>query len=111
MKMNQEQLRKEAFEQIYLDAKTRGIIATLGEAGAFKFGIEKGIEWEAEREKWISVEDGLPENRQQVVFYRNSVSEGVLLGVYKHKLFHSDLIMYSGVTHWMPISPPKTSKQ
>ena len=53
--------------------------------------------------EWVSVEDRLPDNRQQVIFYRNNISEGYFLGVYKHGIFHQDLIMYTGVTHWMPL--------
>lgn len=48
----------------------------------------EGAKWMQERDKWISCEDRLPENRQQVMFYRGNISEGYYLGVYKHGIFH-----------------------
>lgn len=71
--MNKDQLREGAFEQFYLEAKGKSIIITKGEAAAFKFGLEKGEQFESERDKWIECNHKtiLPEGRYNLLIECN----------------------------------------
>ena len=62
---------------------------------------------------WISVEDRLPEDEQEVLYYRCAY---FAYGFYKASGSWIDLTMrdrdgepheyYSGVTHWLPLPAP-----
>lgn len=115
--MTYEELRKEAAEkyaeQYLLDAQKE--IATKAHI--------VGAEWEAEREKWISCADALPETDisgvTEVLAYVSDI--GIMyLSFVKHEHNPGNFYMdYKNhfdtytetVTHWQYITPPKTSKQ
>lgn len=80
--------------------------------------MDKGAEWEAEREKWISITDALPnESNGRLLVWVKEVTD---LGIseYCWNCSYSSLhgftdngITYN-VSHWQPLpSPPKKSKQ
>lgn len=65
--------------------------------------------------EWISVEDGLPESRAEVLFYVNELGQ-IELGKYNgcaNKWIVPNCVVYyangfNWVTHWMPLpEPPK----
>lgn len=106
--MNQQELRKEAAEKKYPMLKTMpnsAKITVANQRAAFK----EGAEWEAEREKWISVADALPEERKDVLvsFDRGNGKPQVAFDYFTEGFFYR----HHGVTHWQYITPPKTSKQ
>lgn len=82
---------------------------------------EKGAEWEAEREKWISVTDDLPNVENDMVKVLGWDGIQVLhVNFFKHDdeidgRFRVDCLKcfneINTITHWQPLpTPPKTSK-
>lgn len=62
-------------------------------------------------DKWISVEERLPENRQQVLVYVPVNGGNIFQAEWKHGYFFDDLVRVSIVTHWQPLPiPPSTNK-
>lgn len=122
--MNQEQLRKEAMSILakhgtqttvrlleQLIGRDNAVIKLKWCLEAIEVALTKGAEWEAERDKWISVEKEYPENMQRVLFYRERVSADIYKGILRGAYFMSDHITYGDVTHWQPLPQPlKTSK-
>lgn len=66
--------------------------------------IEK-LESQLQASEWTKVEDGLPENGQEVVFY--TMNKYTSLGSYNDEEFWSEKGVHHSVTHWKRIDPPK----
>jgi hypothetical protein len=66
--------------------------------------FHKGANWQAKQSPWISVEDRLPDNDENV-FYTNHLSGALGIGFYIgekwYQAYTGDDIY--GITYWMPI--------
>lgn len=58
-------------------------------------------------QKWVSVKDGLPENRHWVLVMSSSE---LFLANYKHGLFYNGPEVLYKPTHWMPLPKPPTEQ-
>lgn len=66
--------------------------------------FEAGAKWQSEQSPWISVEEYLPKNDNNV-FYTNYLSGALGVGYYVNGNWYeayTGTVVY-GITHWMPI--------
>jgi hypothetical protein len=91
----------------------------------YKEGIELGIDWIQEQDSWISVDDRLPENDDEVLIYCSTdvVQAYLKNGYWKASINVTDSMndgyvndrtickqgeTFDYVTHWQPLpNPPK----
>lgn len=69
-----------------------------------KIAFKAGAEWQEEQSPWISVNDRLPENDENV-FYTNCRSGALGVGYYVDNCWYQAYLgedIY-GITHWMQI--------
>lgn len=56
-------------------------------------------------QEWISVKDGLPEQRQEVIVYSGGVLKPT---VFAYQFWNKHYDSWARITHWMPLpKPPK----
>lgn len=103
-------------EQIFDIAAQYAINETDGQNGgkaASKRGLllsafRDGAHWADSHSNWISVENGLPKENEEVLAY-NSLFNKKYLCVYHNGKFEDYLgeLGKGAVSHWMPIVPPR----
>lgn len=90
MKQTVEEAAKVAADAIYPMARNSWGYEKIVE------GFKAGAEWQAKQSPWISVEERLPENGENVLFY--SQVGGAIVGCYE-----KEMVDELEITHWMPI--------
>lgn len=75
-----------------------------GVKDTFQVGFVHGANWQAEKSPWISVEDRLPNNDENV-FYANHLSLAFGVGFYVDNQWYQSYTgeEIHGITVWMPI--------
>lgn len=104
--MEREQELKQACDKAYKEA---------GDNAYFESGFRRGAQWEADSDKWISVDDSLPTGSDIVylVCVKNKNKENGI-PLIDIAVFDSDGIwqkstVWEDVTHWRELPPaPKT---
>ena len=107
---------KFAFSAPNTDRKTFGFIFdrayALGKLQANSEQVNKTISQEetASQNQWIRVEDGLPEDRQRILYCYQSFYKGRYLALYNTEIYYADMGFASGVIKqnlvlaWMPVA-------
>lgn len=84
----------------------------LGKLQANSEQVNKTISQEetASQNQWIRVEDGLPEDRQRILYCYQSFYKGRYLTLYNTEIYYADMGFASGVIKqnlvlaWMPVA-------
>jgi len=103
--------RKEDFKKAaddYVNGEPDGAQKIVGQVG-FEFGAEYGYKYAQTHPNWISVEDKLPEENQNVIAY-NGVFNEIHLCDFHDGIFEDFYGPFDGtITHWMqlPQAPRK----
>ena len=86
------------------------------DAARYKYPDERihfidGAKWADSHPAWVSVEERMPEENEEVLAY-NAENEEVIACDYHHKMFHCWPEAFNeSISHWMPLPTKPVNKE
>lgn len=129
--MNTEELRKEQYALLKVEYKDHDKVVLTSDKGhtytskseeLMDFLNDAGAEWEAERGRWMPIETAPKDGTKITVAIIDGNENHYYPTTASYRCYHQNSkgkemfrdrngIKLEKLTHWMPITPPKTSKQ